>query len=168
MSFRSLCCFHSHTFRSSVELNRTRKKCHFTSEWVSLPTKKGKWIRSAKGSNLDERTSCSYHEEAVSDPKFFPTAGTLWYSHRLTVHSDHASRGLADGASWEVSSDFRRRYRRHRHRHRLCRAQPVAVVVLIRVVAHVLQSTECERHGGEFPETASGRAWKLNHRKSWN
>ena len=79
------------------------------------------------------------------------------------MHSDHASRSLADGAPREVSSDFRRRYRRHRHRHRFCRAQPVAVVVLIRVVAHVLQSAECEWHGGEFHETASGRAWKLNH-----
>ena len=117
-----------------------------------------------KGKNLQwkicarERSYMTHHEEAVSDPKFFPTTRTLWYSHRLTVHGDHASRSFADGAPREVSSDFRRRYRRHRHRHWFRRAQPVAVVVLIRVVAHVLQSAECERHGGEFPEAASGCA----------
>lgn len=101
----------------------------------------------------------SHHEEAVSDPNFLPATWALGYSHGLTVDSYYSGRRLAYGASRYVSTNFRCRYRRHHRWHRFGRAEPVAVVVTIGVIAHVVQIAEQERHGGELPDAATGSAW---------
>lgn len=101
----------------------------------------------------------SHHEETVSDPDFLPATRALGYSHGLTVDGYHPGRRLAHGASRYVSTNFRCRYRCHHRRHRLGRTEPVAVVVTIGVIAHVVQVAEQERHGGEFADAATGSAW---------
>lgn len=102
---------------------------------------------------LDNR---SHHEETVSDPDSLPATWTLRYSHRLTVDGYHPGRRLAHRASRYVSTNFRGRYRCHHRWHRLGRAEPVAVVVTIGVIAHVVQVTKQEGHDGELPDAATG------------
>lgn len=100
----------------------------------------------------------SYHEEAVSDPDFLPATRTLGYCHGLTVNGYYSGWRLAYGTSRYISTNFRSRYRRHHHRHRLSRTQPVAVVVTIGIITHVVQVAEQEGHRGEFLDAAASSA----------
>lgn len=95
-------------------------------------------IRSVQCLTID----LSYHEETVSDPDFLPTTRTLGYGHGLTVDSYYPCWRLTHGASRYVSTNFRSRYRCHHHRHGFGCAQPVAVVVTIGVIAHIIQIAE--------------------------
>lgn len=98
-----------------------------------------------------------YHEETIPDPKLFPTTWTLWYSHSLTVNRDCPGWGLANRTSRDVSANLRCWYWSHRHRHGFRRAQPVAELFSVCVVALIVQVAERERHSIEFYDATSGR-----------
>lgn len=64
-----------------------------------------------------------------------------------------------------VFGNVRAQDRRHHQRHRFGRAQPVAVIVPARVVAHFVQVAEQERHGVELFQTTARRTYSKRPRK---
>lgn len=63
-----------------------------------------------------------------------------------------------------VFGNVRAQDRRHHQRHRFGRAQPVAVIVPARVVAHFVQVAEQERHGVELFQTTARRTFSKTRR----
>jgi len=112
---------------------------------------------------INDLNNRSYHEETISNPDFFPATRTFRYCHGLTVNSYYPSRCFAHGTSRYVSTNFWSRYWCHHHRHRLGCAEPVAIVVTIGIVAHVIQVAEQEGHSRELLDATTSSACYLHY-----
>lgn len=109
----------------------------------------------------DQRLSPSFrpcvrvHDETVADPQFLPSSRTRGNGHGLTVDCYHSGGRFAHGTSGDVSGHLVGRDGHHHHRHGLLGGQPVAVVAAARVVAHLVQVAEHERHRGELEQATA-------------
>lgn len=87
------------------------------------------------------------HRERIADPQRRPAGRAVRNLRRLRVNRDHVRRRLAHRAPGDVWLDALLIDRHHWNRSR--RRQPVGFVVARRVVAHVVEVAEQERHGRE-------------------
>ena len=108
----------------------------------------------------DGRTAfVTYHSEAVADPERLPAARAGRHRDRLTVHGDDVGGDVADDAAADVGNDVALAHGHHGMRGR--RRQPERLVVAARVVAHVVEVAEDERHRAEPLQTRSRPACNI-------
>jgi len=109
--------------------------------------------RAGRGERLTP-TFCSsgrVHGKAISKPQGLPILWAVRYVHILAVHCNHICLHLADNTPrYKLRNGVLSN--RH-HRNWFIGGQPVGLVVSARVVAHVVEVTEKERHCVELCHT---------------
>ena len=98
----------------------------------------------------------THHREAVADPESGPAARTVGHVDRLAVHGDHVGGQVAHDAPADVRDDVV--LGDGHHRDRLGGRQPERLVIAARVVTHVVDVAEDERHRAEPLEAGAGPA----------
>lgn len=107
--------------------------------------------RTGEGLATTLSTRGRVHGETVTDPHRFPIVRTVGWIHVLAVHRYHVCLKLADHTPGYEFSDGSLCHWHHGYWF-IC-GEPVRLVIPARVVTHIIEITEQERHRVELRDT---------------